>query len=173
MQQSAWSSHKQTTGIARKNHIARSHPNVPSSLFRNLRDAYVDIADVPLALRAWTCSYCGKGIANHIKRETVWNAARRHVKICGGKRASMQQNRKRILQSGQSLNQLGFALVKHATQRRLLMDNYARNNPQEHELFELRCPTLGKIRANTKRYSQAFALHFSMSQVQLVSNHVQ
>ena len=52
------------------------------------------------------------------------------------------------------LNQLGFAFVKHATQRRLLMDNYARNNLQGHELFELRCPTPGKIRASSKRHSQ-------------------
>ena len=141
-------------GNNRANHIARSHPNVPRHKFRNLRDAYVEITNVPLALRVWTCSYCGKGIANHVKRETAWNAARKHVKLCGGKRANMKQNRKRILQSGQSLNQLGFALVKYSAQRRLLIDSYTRNNPQGHDLVELRCPTIGQIRAKSRRFSR-------------------
>ena len=109
----------------RCNHILRKHADLKTGehfKFSMIKpDVDLVVKDVPLHLRAWSCSYCGLGLENKHAPITRYNVAKKHIKKCGGRSATMKKNLKRLSAQGCTLSRLGITHNIARAARRLVL----------------------------------------------------
>ena len=145
----------------RCNHIRRQHANEKENAhFKfSMIKPEIDllVKDVPHHLRAWSCSYCGFGLEKKHSPITRYHVAKKHIKTCGGRGATMKKNLKRLSEQGCTLSRLGVTHnVARAARRRLRLD-LIQAEESAHELVEMLCPRKeNKLFQKTSQHSVNF-----------------